>query len=161
MPPGNHQKEGFFARRRWLWWTVGLAVAVVLLASFMSKDDAVPVRTAKVERSDIRSVISTNGKVEPVQNFESHAPIGTTVKRVFVKEGAHVKKGQLLVQLNDFEARDQAARAMSQIRSADADVNAVKTGGTQEEILTTDAELTKARADRDTAQRTLDSLQRL
>lgn len=161
MPPGSNQKQGFFARRQWLWWTVALAVAVVLLASFMSRDDAVPIRTAKVQRSDIRSVISTNGKVEPVQNFESHAPIGTTVKKILVKEGAHVKKGQLLVQLNDSEARDQAAKAMSQIRSADADVNAVKSGGTQEEVLTTDAELTKARADRDGAQRSLDALQRL
>ena len=161
MPPGNNQKEGFFARRQWLWWTVALAVAVVLLASFMSRDDALPIRAAKVERSDIRSVISTNGKVEPVQNFESHAPIGTTVKKILVKEGEHVRKGQLLVQLNDSEARDQAARAMSQIRNADADVNAVKSGGTQEEVLTTDAELTKARADRDSAQRALDALQRL
>jgi len=147
--------------RRWLLWTAGIVVAVVLLASFMSRDDAAPIRAAKVERSDIRSVISTNGKVEPVQNFEAHAPIGTTVKKILVKEGDHVKKGQLLVQLNDAEARDQAAKAVSQIRAADADINAVQNGGTQEEVLTTDAELAKARANRDTAQHNLDALRRL
>ena len=147
--------------RRWLLWTAGIVVAVVLLASFMSRDDAAPIRAAKVERSDIRSVISTNGKVEPVQNFEAHAPIGTTVKKILVKEGDHVKKGQLLVQLNDAGARDQAAKAVSQIRAADADINAVQNGGTQEEVLTTDAELAKARANRDTAQHNLDALRRL
>ena len=147
--------------RRWLLWTAGIVVAVVLLASFMSRDDAAPIRAAKVERSDIRSVISTNGKVEPVQNFEAHAPIGTTVKKILVKEGDQVKKGQLLVQLNDAEARDQAAKAVSQIRAADADINAVQNGGTQEEVLTTDAELAKARANRDTAQHNLDALRRL
>ena len=160
MPPSNNQKGGLFARR-WLLWTAGIVVAVVLLASFMSRDDAAPIRAAKVERSDIRSVISTNGKVEPVQNFEAHAPIGTTVKKILVKEGDHVKKGQLLVQLNDAEARDQAAKAVSQIRAADADINAVQNGGTQEEVLTTDAELAKARANRDTAQHNLDALRRL
>jgi HlyD family secretion protein len=160
MPPGNNQKGGLFARR-WLLWTAGIVVAVVLLASFMSRDDATPIRAAKVERSDIRSVISTNGKVEPVRNFEAHAPVGTTVKKILVKEGDQVKKGQLLVQLNDAGARDQAAKAVSQIRAADADINAVQNGGTQEEVLTTDAELAKARANRDTAQHNLDALRRL
>jgi HlyD family secretion protein len=161
MAPGNNQKEGFFTRRRWLLWTAAVAVAVVLFASFMSRDDAVPIRAAKVQRGNIRSVISTNGKVEPVQNFEAHAPIGTSVKRVLVKEGDHVKRGQLLVQLNDSEARDQAARALSQISAAEADINAVKNGGTQEEVLTVDADLAKARTERDAAQHNLDALQRL
>ncbi len=161
MSPSGNQKEGLFARRRWLLWMAALAVAVVLLASFMSRDDAVPVRAAKVTRGDIRSVISTNGKVEPVQNFEAHAPIGTMVKKVLVKEGDHVRKGQLLVQLNDAEARDQAARALSQISASEADVNAVKNGGTREEVLTVNADLAKARAERDTAQHNLDALQKL
>jgi len=161
MATGNNQKEGLFARRGWLLWTLAIIVAVVVLASFMSRDDAVPVRAARVQRGNIRSVISTNGKVEPVQNFEAHAPIGTTVKRVLVKEGDHVKKGQLLVQLNDAEAREQAARALSQISAADADVNAIQNGGTREEVLTVDADLAKAKAERDSAQRTLDALQRL
>ena len=160
MAAGNNQ-EGLFARRRWLLWTAALAVAVVLLASFMSRDEAVPVRAAKVQRGSIRSVISTNGKIEPVQNFEAHAPIGTTVRKVLVREGDHVKKGQLLVELNDAEAREQAARALSQISAADADSNAVKNGGTQEEVLTVDADLAKARTERDAAQHNLNALQRL
>lgn len=161
MSLGNNRKEGIFARRRWLLWTAAIAVAVVLLASFMSRDDAVPIRAAKVQRGNIRSVISTNGKIEPVLNFEAHAPIGTTVRKVLVKEGDHVKTGQLLVQLNDAEAREQAARALSQISGADADLNAVKNGGTQEEVLTVDTDLAKARTERDAAQHNLDALQRL
>ncbi len=159
MAPGNHQKSVF--ARRWLLWTAALAIGVVVLGSFMSRDDALPVRAAKVQRGSIRSVISTNGKIEPVQNFEAHAPIGATVRKVLVKEGDHVKKGQLLVQLNDAEAREQSARALSQISAADADLNAVKNGGTQEEVLTVDADLAKATTERDAAQHNLDALQRL
>src|SRR6516165_5758020 len=108
MPENGRTKGGFFAQHHWIFWAFGAILAVVLLASFMSRDDSVPVTSARVSRSKIRSVVSTNGKVEPVQNFEAHAPIGTTVKKILVKEGDHVKKGQLLVQLNDAEARDQA-----------------------------------------------------
>lgn len=142
-------------------WAAGAVVAVILLASFASRDDSVPVFAATVTRSDIRSVISTNGKIEPVSNFEAHAPIGTPVKRVLVKEGDHVKKGQLLVELDDANARSQAAQGLAQIRASEADVSALKLGGTQEELLTLQAQLVKARADRDAAQRNLDALTRL
>lgn len=149
-------------RNRWLVWSVGLVVAVVLLAAFMSmRSDTVPVSAATAARGTIRSIVSTNGKIEPVQNLEAHAPIATTVSKLLVKEGDHVKKGQLLVQLNDAEARDQAARALAQVKAAQADVTSVEKGGTREEILTLQALLAKARADRDTAQHNLEALQRL
>ena len=157
----NGRRAGLLARRRWVVWAGGAIVAVVLLASFASRDDSVPVTAATVSRSTIRSVISSNGKVEPVQNFEAHAPVGTNVKQVLVREGDHVKKGQLLVELDAASARSQAAQALAQIRTSEADISAVGRGGTQEELLTLQAQLVKARADYDAAQRNLDSLKRL
>ena len=55
-------QTGFLGRQRWLVWAAGIAVAVILLASFMSRGEVVPVRVATVERSTIRSLVSTNGK---------------------------------------------------------------------------------------------------
>lgn len=144
--------------RRWLTTAVAIIAAVVLFASFASRrGDSVPVRAATVVRDNIQSLVSTNGKVEPVQNFEAHSPIPTTVKRVLVKEGDHIKRGQLLLQLDDAEARSQAARALAQLKGAQADVNAIQQGGTQEEVLTLDAQLVKAKTARDTAQRDLNA----
>jgi HlyD family secretion protein len=157
----NNRKSGFFARRPWILWAAGAIVAVVLLASFGSRDDSVPVMASTVSRSTIRSVISTNGKVEPVQNLEAHAPIGTTVKRILVKEGDRVRKGQLLIELDAASARSQAAQAQAQVKTAEADLTATERGGTQEEVLTLQAQLVKARADRDAAQRNFDALTRL
>jgi len=114
-----------------------------------------------VQRGPIRSLVSTNGKIEPTQNFEAHAPVPTTVKRLLVKEGDHVHKGQLLFELDDADIRSQAARAAAQVKSAQANESTIKTGGTQEEVLTLNAQLEKAQSDRDTAQRNLDSLRRL
>lgn len=118
-------------------------------------------RATTVERGPIRSLVSTNGKIEPIQNFEAHAPISTTVKHLLVKEGDHVRKGQLLLQLDDADIRTQAARALAQVKTAQADQIALKTGGTQEEVLTLNSQLVKARSTRDSAQRNLDALRRL
>jgi HlyD family secretion protein len=109
----------------------------------------------------IRSLVSTNGKVEPIHNFEAHAPISTTVKRLLVKEGDRVKKGQLLLQLDDADIRAKAASAEAQIKAAQADQSALKTGGTQEEVITLNSQLIKARNARDAAQHNLQALQRL
>lgn len=114
-----------------------------------------------MERGPIRSVVSTNGKVEPVQNFEAHAPISTTVKRLLVKEGDHVRKGQLLLELDDADIRSQAAKAQAQVKTAQANLSATKNSGTQEEVLTLKSQLSKAQTVRDTAQRNLDALKRL
>ena len=116
---------------------------------------------ATVERGPIRSMVSSNGKVEPIGGFEAHAPIATIVKRLLVKEGDHVRKGQLLLQLDDANIRSQAAHAQAQITTAEADQTDVTTGGTHEEVLTLDAQLVKARSQRDAAQRNLDSFTRL
>jgi HlyD family secretion protein len=160
----NHNSNGSSragARRRG--WTVAAttAVAAAIFIPLFTHHPALAIHTATVERGPIRSLISTNGKVEPIQNFEAHAPIGTTIKRLLVKEGDHVRKGQLLLQLDDAGIRSEAARAQAQLTAAQTDQSQITTGGTHEETLTLDAQLIKARSDRDAAQRTLDSFRRL
>src|ERR1041385_2896049 len=148
-------------RRRVVMVLVLVVAALLLFTGINRRRVVTPVRAEKVVRQEIASVISTNGKIEPVNSFEAHAPAPAIVKNVLVTEGDRVKTGQLLVQLDDADARAQAARALSQLRSAEASLQAVKTGGTQEELLTTRADLSKAQAERDEAQRNLQAIQRL
>jgi len=149
------------SRRNWII-AAGVIVIVVVLAAFMSSSrGVVPVRAERAIRETIINTIQTNGKIEPVQNFEAHAPGPTTVKRVLVLEGDHVKKGQLLLQLDDADARSQAAKALAQIRSSEADVSAIQSGGNREEVLTLEAQLAKTQTQRDAAQRNVEALRRL
>ncbi|MGD0212857.1 MAG: efflux RND transporter periplasmic adaptor subunit [Terriglobales bacterium] len=159
--PLNGNSSGRQPRRWWVTPLVILAAVIVMAAVAFHRDDAVPVRTAVVEQSTIRSLVSTNGKIEPVNNFEAHAPVSTSVQRVLVKEGDSVKQGQLLVVLDDADARAQAARAQTLLKTAQADLSASERGGTQEEMLSLDAQLVKAATDRDSAQHNLDALKKL
>lgn len=137
-------------------------VGILLLAAFVSlRGSRVPVRAESAVRETISNTISTNGKIEPLQNFEAHSPVATTVRKLYVHEGDLVKRGQLLLQLEDSDIRAQAARAVAQLKSAQADLTAVRTGGTHEEVLTNQAELVKARTERDAAERNLTAMQNL
>jgi HlyD family secretion protein len=138
-------------------------LAVIVLALFASyfRESPLKVRATTVQRGPIRSLISTNGKIEANPNFEAHSPIATTIKRLLVKEGDHVRRGQLLLQLDDADIRSQAARAQAQIKSAQARQSALNQGGTQEEVETIDAQIAKARITRNLDQHNLDALRRL
>jgi HlyD family secretion protein len=152
--PGNGNGKGR------TWWAVGV-VAVLALIPVFTRHGPIRVRATTVERGPIRSLISTNGKVEPIQNFEAHSPIPTIVKRLLVKEGDHVRKGQLLLQLDDADLRSQAARAQARMKAAQADQSDLSTGGTREELLTLDSQLIKAHSVRDADQRNLAALRHL
>ena len=148
------------SRARWIWLAFAVLAVLAVLYSYLHQTP-LKVRVTTVERGPIRSVVSTNGKVEPIQNFEAHAPIATTVKRLLVKEGDHVRKGQLLLQLDDADIRTQAARAQAQVKTAQSDQSTIAKGGTQEEVLTVNSQLTKARSARDLAQHNLEAFRRL
>jgi HlyD family secretion protein len=140
----------------------GAAVAVILLAAFASlRGNEVPVRADQVLRENITNTIATNGKVRPVDNFEAHAPAATIVRRVLVHEGDSVKAGQLLLQLDDAEARSQAAKARARLKAAQADLHSIEAGGTHEEVLVAQSDLVKARADLQAANRNLAVMQQL
>jgi HlyD family secretion protein len=149
-------------RKRLLSVLAMVAVAVLLFSGWIKmRSTVVAIRTENVARRNIASIISTNGKIEPVKNFEAHAPAPATVKRILVAEGDSVKPGQLLLQLDDADARAQQAKALAQLRAAEADLQAVQSGGTKEEVLTTQTDLAKAQAERDDARRNLDAIKKL
>ena len=148
-------------RRTWLI-IVGLTIAVIVLAAFVSMRRAqVSVRVGHADRETITASIATNGKIEALDNFQAYAPMATTVKKLYVQQGEWVKPGQMLLRLDDADARFQAAKAEAQLKGAEANVIAVESGGTQEEVLNTRNELVKAQANRDSAERNLQAMQRL
>lgn len=148
-------------RPRWIIVIVAMVVAVILVMTLSMGRGQVQVRTARAYRETITASIATNGRIEPINNFERHAPASAAVKRVGIVQGEWVKPGQFLVQLDDSDARAQLARAQAQLKGAEAELQAVSSGGTREEVLTSRNSLVKAQADRDAAQKNLQAMQRL
>jgi HlyD family secretion protein len=147
--------------RAWIY-IVAILVVVVLVSAFMSlRPRRIRVTVVKPMRQDIKRTISTNGKVEPIQNFEAHAPISTTVRKILVHEGQKVKQGQLLFQLDDAAARAQLAKAEAQLKGAEVGSLSLQQGGSTEEVLNRQADLTKAQAELDASTRNLDAVKRL
>jgi HlyD family secretion protein len=145
------------------WWAASTLI-VVLLAAWgirAATHSPVQVRVSTVERGDLVATTSTNGVIEPIQAFEAHAPLATTVKATYAKEGDQVAKGKLLLQLDDASAVAEMARAQAALKGAQADLSAVKHGGTQEEQITLNSQTTNAQEARDQAAQQLASMRGL
>ena len=161
MANGTNGNGASSARRIW---TVlaGVVLLVIAVSAFMSlRPRRIRVQVTKPERQDILSTVTTNGKAEPRQNFEAHSPNPSTIKRILVHEGDRVAAGQLLLQLDDSDARAQLARATAQLRAAQANYAALRAGGSREELLNREASLTKAQNEYEAANRSLQSMIRL
>jgi HlyD family secretion protein len=146
---------------RWAW----LGAAVILVLVFMSvrslTRERLEVRAAQAAHRSLESTISTNGRVEPVTNYEISSPISTTVKAVYVQPGDLVPAGKLLLTLDDVVARARLATAESAVKSAEAMYEAATNNGTREQQQATAADLNRSQIERAQAQRDLDALTKL
>src|SRR5580704_15599406 len=117
-----------------LLWVIFLAVILlaVIIAHFFSHD-LVDVRAAAVNHQNLLSSVSTNGKVEPIEEFPVYAHAPGVVAKIYVEVGQKVKVGELLIKMDDSDAAARLATANSTLQNAEAGLHDLTQGGTQEE----------------------------
>ncbi|QNI35354.1 efflux RND transporter periplasmic adaptor subunit [Edaphobacter albus] len=142
----------------------GIILAVVLLAFLgirMLTRDIVEVRAAAVTHQNLLKAISTNGRVEPIEEFQAHAQAPGVVSKIYVKVGQKVKKGELLLRMEDADVVSKLATAKSSLASAQSTAHDLAQGGTQEERLALAADLSRAEHQKQQADKDLAALRQL
>ncbi len=138
-----------------------LIVAGVLYYALRGSRDKVVVRTARVERQSLVNTVSTNGRVEPLVDFQPRAPIASEIQYLPLKLGQQVNRGQELVRLEASDAQSKIAAAEATLTGAQATLNNMRSGGTQDELLGQKADLAAAQTQSRDAAQSLASLQAL
>jgi HlyD family secretion protein len=121
---GNNGKK---KRRRLIIWGSVVAVIVLLIAvgvivakSGGTKID--PSKLAKVEKGDLAKSVVATGKVTPITKVEVKSKASGIVKKLLVDYGDHVKKGQLLAQLDKVEIEAQVEQSHAALEAAQANL---------------------------------------
>jgi HlyD family secretion protein len=147
---------------RRLWILVGgLLVLIALLVFIGGRGSTARVAVADVVRENVSSVVSTNGKVEPIQPRSFRAGYPTFVERVYAVEGQQVKRGQMLFGLDDTEVQADLAQARADLSAQQEALSVAKAGGHASQLAKAAADLKKAEASRDQLRRDNESLSRL
>ncbi len=147
--------------RRWLWLGAGILLIVVFFSVRSMTRERLQVRVAHVEHAPLASTVSTNGRVEPIVNYQYFAPLAAAVKAVYVQPGDQVPAGKVLLVLDDVQARARLASAESGVKTAQAALEATTQNGTLEQRQASSAEIARERLDVEQAQRNLDALTKL
>ena len=100
-----------------------------------SKRDRVTVRVANVERAPIVKAVPTNGKVEPLNDFQAHAPSPSTIEQIYVHLGDVVRPGQRLLLLDDSDAQLRVANARNAVQLSSQDMRNMQAGGSHDDLL--------------------------
>jgi HlyD family secretion protein len=142
----------------------GIVLAVVALAILgirMFTREVVGIRAAAATHQNLLSTVSTNGRVEPIEYFQAHAPAPGVVAKIYVEVGQKVKKGDLLIKMDDADAASRLATAHASLSSAEATANDVAQGGSQEERIALSGDLNRAQMQKDQAEKDLAALKQL
>jgi HlyD family secretion protein len=138
-----------------------VVVCVAALLYWNARRPAPLVRVAKVVRADLKSVIASNGKVEPVAPSTMRALFDGFVSRVVATEGKSVRRGELLLTLDDTQVRAQLEQARAQLAAEQANLRAAEAGGRADELARLTGDLRAAQAQRDLLQRQQEALTKL
>jgi membrane fusion protein, multidrug efflux system len=137
--PGRHLPK---AKRKWVYGGAALALVVLflLIRGLSSDGDAaraknqagriVPVEVATAERRPMPVRVESLGNVTPIASVAVKPRVDTTITGVHFRDGAEVKKGDLLFTLDGraieaqiAQTEGQIARDKAQLAGAERDVN--------------------------------------
>jgi len=98
---------------------------------------------ASVVRREIRSVINSNGIIEPADRTDIYAPIDGMVTGLESREGAEVRQGQLLMRLESKPLQTALAEARAGLLEARIQARTVMAGASREELTAADSTISE------------------
>jgi len=124
---GNGKKK---RRRRIIYGVIAAVVLLVVVGGVIAATSGGtkidPSKLAKVEKGDLAKSVVATGKVEPITKVEIKSKASGIVKKLYVEYGDHVKKGQLLAELDKEEIMARVDQARAQLEASSASANATR-----------------------------------
>ena len=151
-------------------WKIIITVVVVLglgigvyASTVLSKKGLVTVQTGNVSRGDLDSVVTASGEIKPKNYINIGANAQGELKEILVKEGDRVRKGQLLVRIENVQPEADVDAQKATLNSAEADSAAseAQVKSADEQIRTMATQIDKDRADLDRMKADFDRSQAL
>ena len=144
-----------------LWTLIAVAVVGFIFLVRSLTRERVTIRTAVATYQDLDSSTSTNGKVEPIHEYQAHAAFPGVVQKLYVNVGDKVIAGQLLVRMEDADIKARLASSQLSISTAKLGLSSTEQNGSQEERLALSNDIARAKMQQQQAAGDLTALKQL
>ena len=124
---------------------IGAAVALAIIVAvtvYQSQKNLVTVQTGKVQKQNLASVVSASGEIKPKTYVNIGANAFGKIIKLHVKEGDHVKQGQLLAQLENVQSSADVNATRASVQASETDSMAADAA-----LKTSLADLNRAKSD--------------
>jgi HlyD family secretion protein len=121
---------------------VVVVAAIAGIAVYQSHKNVVTVQTGKAQRMDLVAVVSASGEIKPKTYVNIGANAFGKITKLYVKEGDQVKRGQMLVQLENVQSAADMDAMQASLDAAKTDAVAAEAG-----LNTSVADLNRAKSD--------------
>src|SRR5215468_12423694 len=119
-----------------------LVVILIAVGIHQSNKGVVTVQTGKAQREDLASIVSASGEIKPKTYVNVGANAFGKITHLYVREGDHVKKGQLLAQIENVQPEADVNANQASLQAAKTDAIAADAA-----VKTAEADLERAEAD--------------
>ncbi|MBS0882061.1 efflux RND transporter periplasmic adaptor subunit [Pantoea sp. JGM49] len=99
-----------------------LAIIILVWAYSSSRPKPNPLVTAVVRQGDIENVIAATGKMDAIERVNVGAQVSGQVKKLYIKAGDNVSKGELIAEIDDQPQRSDLRNAQAALSVAQADL---------------------------------------
>ena len=134
--------------------TIGIAVLLVIAVGVFasvkySQKGIVTVQTGRASKQDLSSLVTASGEIKPRNYINIGANAQGELTSILVKEGDHVRKGQLLARIENVQPSADVASQRATIASAEADAAASEAGqkAAEDNLTTMQASIDRSKAD--------------
>lgn len=140
-----------------------VAAASIYASVVYSRRGIVAVQTTRVVRQDLVSQVTASGEIKPKNYINIGANAMGQLTAILVKEGDHVKKGELLARVENIQPAADVQAQQAALSSAEADSSASEAAvkASDENLRTQQAEIDRTKADLDRMKADLDRAQAL
>jgi HlyD family secretion protein len=133
--------------KTWKKVSLGIGVALVLgtivaITVYQSRKNLVTVQTGKAQKETLAAVVSASGEIKPKTYVNIGANAFGKIIKLHVREGDHVKKGQLLAQLENVQSSADVNATRASVQAAQTDAVAADAA-----LNTSLADLNRAKSD--------------
>ena len=109
--------------KKWLFAALSALVMILVLWAYSaSRSKPNPLMTAAVRQGDIENVIAATGKMDAIERVNVGAQVSGQVKKLYIKAGDNVRKGQLIAEIDDQPQRSDLRNAQAALSVAQADL---------------------------------------
>ncbi|NIG20262.1 efflux RND transporter periplasmic adaptor subunit [Pantoea sp. Al-1710] len=110
------------SKKRLLVAIVILAIIILVWAYSSSRPKPNPLVTAVVRQGNIENVIAATGKMDAIERVNVGAQVSGQVKKLYIKAGDNVSKGELIAEIDDQPQRSDLRNAQAALSVAQADL---------------------------------------